>query len=163
MISAFRAGKQNSMFPSYPGGFKPYPNSRPIVDSTQKLGPDGSVSGVCDGGCQEKNIQFAYQVSSNQYFSQLAIALGRERLRETAQLVGIGAVDTPEEALLPKFFPNVLNTSNPGIAGAISPQQSTMVTGKDISLYDLGLQGMGQGYAGQMTPLQMAMLAAIPA
>jgi penicillin-binding protein 2 len=163
MISAFRAGKQNSMFPSFPGGFKPTPNSRPIVDATQKLAPDGSVSGVCDGGCQEKNIQFAYQVSSNQYFSQLAIALGRERLRETAQLVGINPVDTPQEALLQKFFPNVLNTSNPAIAGAIAPQQSTMVTGKDISLYDLGIQGMGQGYAGQMTPLQMAIIAAIPA
>jgi peptidoglycan glycosyltransferase len=163
MISAFRAGKENLMFPSYPGGFKPYPNSRPIVDSTQKLFPDGSVGGVCDGGCQEKNIQFAYQVSSNQYFSQLAIALGRERLRETALLVGINPVDTPEDALLQKFFPNVLNGSNPAINGALAPQQSTMVTGKDISLYDLGLQGMGQGYAGQMTPLQMAMIAAIPA
>ena len=163
MISAFRAGKENLMFASYPGGFKPYPNSRPIVDSTQKLHPDGSVGGVCDGGCQEKNIQFAYQVSSNQYFSQLAIALGRERLRETALLTGINPVDTPDDALLQKFFPNVLNTSNPSIAGALSPQQSTIVTGKDISLYDLGLQGMGQGYAGQMTPFQMAMIAAIPA
>ena len=163
MISAFRAGKQDLMFPSYPGGFKPYPNSRPIVDSTQKLGADGSVGGVCDGGCQEKNIQFAYQVSSNQYFSQLAIALGRERLRETAMLVGINPVDSPEDALLQKFFPNVLNTSVPAIAGAIAPQQATMVTGKDISLYDLGIQGMGQGYAGQMTPFQMALIAAIPA
>ena len=163
MISAFRAGKQDSLFASYPGGFKPTPNSRPIVDATQKLGPDGSVAGACDGGCQEKNIQFAYQVSSNQYFSQLAIALGRERLRETAMLVGINPVDTPDEALLQKFFPNVLNTSNPSIAGALAPQQSTIVTGKDISLYDLGLQGMGQGYAGQMTPFQMAMLASIPA
>jgi len=163
MISAFRAGKQDSMFPSYPGGFKPTPNSRPIVDATQKLGDDGSVGGACDGGCQEKNIQFAYQVSSNQYFAQLAISLGRERLRETALLVGINPVDEPGEALMQKFFPNVLNTSNPSIAGSIAPQQSTIVTGKDISLYDLGLQGMGQGYAGQMTPFQMAMLASIPA
>jgi peptidoglycan glycosyltransferase len=162
MISAFRAGKQDSVFPSYPGGFKPTPNSRPIVDATQKLGDDGSVSGACDGGCQEKNIQFAYQVSSNQYFSQLAISLGRERLRETALLVGINPVDTPEEALMQKFFPNVLNTSNPSIANSIAPQQATIVTGKDISLYDLGIQGMGQGYAGQMTPFQMAMIASIP-
>lgn len=144
MISAFRAGKQNSMFPSYAEGFKPTRGSRPIVDATQKLLPDGTVTGVCDGGCEEKNIQFAYQVSSNQYFAQLAIELGRERLRETAQLLGIGAADTPEGALLPKFFPNILNTSNPAIANAIAPQQSTMVTGKDISLFDLGLEGMGQ-------------------
>ena len=163
MISAFRAGKQNAVFPSYPGGFKPTPNSRPIVDATQQLNPDGSVGGACDGGCQEKNIQFAYQVSSNQYFAQLAIDLGRERMRETAMLFGIGAADTPQEALLPKFFPNILNTSNPQIAASIAPQQSTIVTGKEISLFDLGIEGMGQGYAGQMTPFQMAMIAAVPA
>jgi len=162
MISAFRAGKQNLTFPSFEQGFRPSPNSRPIVDATQKLGPDGTVAGACDGGCQEKNIQFAYQVSSNQFFAQLAIALGRERLRETAQLIGIGTADEPEDALIPKFFPLVMNTSNAAIANALAPQQSMIVTGKGISLFDLGLEGMGQGYAGQMTPLQMAMIAAIP-
>ncbi len=163
MISAFRAGKQNLMFPSYDQGFRPSAGSRPIVDATQKLHPDGTVSGSCDGGCQEKNIQFAYQVSSNQYFAQLAIALGRDRMRETAQLIGMGTPDEPEGALVQKFFPLVLNTSNPAIANALAPQQSMLVTGKGISLFDLGLEGMGQGYAGQMTPLQMAMIAAIPA
>jgi len=163
MISAFRAGKQNSVFPSYADGFRPTRGSRPIVDATQKLQPDGTVTGVCDGGCEEKNIQFAYQVSSNQYFAQLAIELGRERLRETAMLFGIGPAETPEDALLPKFFPNILNTSNPQIAASIAPQQSTIVTGKDISLYDLGIEGMGQGYAGQMTPFQMALIASAPA
>src|SRR5690606_14559701 len=62
-----------------------------------------------------------------------------------------------------RFFPNIFNTSNPEIANALAPQQSTLVTGSDISLYDLGIEGMGQGYAGQMTPLQMAMIAAVPA
>ena len=161
-ISAFRAGKQNSVFSSYPGGFIPSRGSRPIVDATQKLQPDGSVVGACDGGCQEKNIIFAYKVSSNQYFAQLAIELGRERLRETANVVGIAAVDDPDEALRQRFFPNIWNTSNPSIASALAPAQSTIVTGKDISLYDLGLQGMGQGYAGQMTPFQMALIASVP-
>lgn len=163
MISAFRAGKQNTAFPSYAEGFKPTRGSRPIVDATQKLQPDGSVTGVCDGGCEPKNIQFAYQVSSNQYFAQLAIELGRERLAETARLFGIAPAETPSDALIPKFFPNILNTSTPAIANAIAPQQSTMVTGKDISLYDLGIEGMGQGYAGQMTPFQMALIASAPA
>ena len=163
MISAFRAGKQNAVFPSYPGGFKTASGARPIVDATQKLHPDGSVSGVCDGGCQEKDITFAYKVSSNQYFAQLAIELGRERLRETAAIFGIGPVDSPEDALLQKFFPNILNTSTPAIAAAIAPQQSTLVVGKEISLFDIGLEGMGQGYAGQMTPFQMALIASAPA
>ncbi|CAN5387783.1 penicillin-binding protein 2 [soil metagenome] len=159
MISAFRAGKQNSVFSSFAEGFKPSKGSRPIVDATQKLGPDGTVSGACDGGCQEKDITFAYKVSSNQYFAQLAIELGRERMRETATLLGIAPVDSPEDALVQRFFPAVWNTSNPNIANAIAPQQSAIVTGKNISLFDLGLEGMGQGYAGQMTPFQMALIA----
>lgn len=161
MIAAFRAGKQNAVFSSYADGFRPMRGSRPIVDATQKLLPDGSVTGVCDGGCQEKDITFAYKVSSNQYFAQLAIELGRERLRETAGLVAMAAVDAPEDALVQRFFPNIWNTSTPNIANSIAPQQSALVTGKDISLYDLGLEGMGQGYAGQMTPFQMALIAAV--
>jgi cell division protein FtsI/penicillin-binding protein 2 len=160
LISAFRAGKQNAIFPSYAGGFKPSRNSRPIVDSSQQLGSDGSVSGACAGGCQEKNITAAYKVSSNQYFAQLAIELGRERLRETANLLGIAAVDSPADTLIQRFFPEVWNTSNPAIANSIAPQRSALVTGKEISLYDLGIEGIGQGYAGQMTPFQMALLAA---
>lgn len=162
VISAFRAGKQNAVFSSFADGFRPTRGSLPIVDSSQHRSPDGSVSGGCSGGCGEKNITTAFKVSSNQYFAQLAIALGRERIRETAQAVGISAVETPGEALMSRFFPSILNTSTPAIANALAPQQSTIVTGQDISLFDIGLEGMGQGYAGQMTPLQMAMIAAIP-
>lgn len=163
MISAFRAGKQSAVFASYPEGFRPSKGSRPIVDATQKLLPNGTVTGVCDGGCQEKDIVFAYKVSSNQYFAQLAIELGRERLKETAMLLGIAPVDSPDEALLPRFFSGIINASTPAIANALAPQQSTIVTGKGISLFDLGLEGMGQGFAGQMTPIQMAMIASVPA
>lgn len=160
VISAFRAGKQNSVFPSYAEGFRPTRGSLPIVDSSQNRSPDGTVSGACSGGCQEKDITQAFKVSSNQYFAQLAISLGRERIRETANMLGIAAVDTPGEALVPKFFPLIFNASSTAVANALAPQQSTIVTGKDISLFDIGLEGMGQGYAGQMTPLQMAMIAA---
>jgi penicillin-binding protein A len=162
VISAFRAGRQNAVFSSFADGFRPTKGSQPIVDSTQSRGPGGSVSGACSGGCEPKNITTAFKVSSNQYFAQLAIALGRERIRETALAMGIAAVDTPPEALTQGFFPDILNTSSPTIANALAPQRSTIVTGKDISLFDIGLEGMGQGYAGQMTPLQVAMIAAIP-
>ncbi|HEX7177967.1 MAG TPA: penicillin-binding transpeptidase domain-containing protein, partial [Pyrinomonadaceae bacterium] len=36
----------------------------------------------------------------------------------------------------------------------------TMVTGPKIKTFDLALEGYGQGYAGQMTPFQMALAAA---
>ena len=163
MMSAFRAGKQNVTFSSFEDGYRPVKGYRPIVDATQKFIPPDSVAGSCDGGCGEKDIALAYKVSSNQFFAQLANELGRDRLGETAGLAGIAAVETPEEATFQGFYPDILNTSNKRIAASIAPARSTMVTGNKINAFDFGLEGMGQGYAGQMTPLQMAMIASIPA
>lgn len=163
MISAFRAGRQNSVFGSFDGGYIPFKGSRPIIDATQHFIPPNTVTGSCDGGCGEKDIKFAYQVSSNQYFAQLANSLERQRLAETAKMVGISAVETPEEAGTQGYFADIWNASNKRIATALAPARSTMVTGKKITLFDLGLEGMGQGYAGQMTPFQMALIASIPA
>jgi len=155
MISAFRAGKQNTVLTSTPGGFAPFRNSRPITDA----------NGGCEPpyGCTSLNIAQAFEASSNQYFAQMAFQLGRERIRETAGAVGISAVETPEDAVRAGFFPEIWNATNPRIQSALAPQQSTIVTGKDITAYDIALEGMGQGYAGQMTPFQMALIAAIPA
>jgi penicillin-binding protein 2 len=93
----------------------------------------------------------------------MAVDLGRERIRETAGAFSILAVETPSDALQAGFSPGIWNASNSRISNALAPQQSTIVTGKDISAYDVGLEGMGQGYAGQMTPFQMALIAAAPA
>jgi hypothetical protein len=150
MISAFRAGKQNSQFTSSAGGFIPFRGSREITDA----------NGGCEPpyGCTTLNIAQAFEASSNQYFSQMAVALGRERVRETAGKFGMLAVETPEDALKLKLFPDIWNASNDQISNAIAPEQSTIVTGSKISAYDLALEGMGQGYAGQMTPFQMALV-----
>lgn len=155
MVSAFRAGKQNTRFTSLPGGFVPFRGSRAITDA----------NGGCEPpyGCVELNIAEAFEASSNQYFSRMAVELGRERIRETAGKFGILAVDEPSEALQQRFYPEIFNASNEQIANALAPQRSTIVTGRSISAYDLALEGMGQGYAGQMTPLQMALIASAPA
>ena len=150
MISAFRAGKQNQTFNSSAEGFIPYRNSRPILDA----------NGGCEApyGCSTLNIAQAFEASSNQFFAQMAVDLGRERIRETAGLFGIQAVDAPEDVFNAKFFPDIWNASNPQLKNALAPSQSVIVTGKDITAYDIGLEGMGQGYAGQMTPFQMALI-----
>ncbi|MDQ3179560.1 MAG: penicillin-binding transpeptidase domain-containing protein [Acidobacteriota bacterium] len=155
MVSAFRAGKQNTTFESLPGGFVPFRGSRSITDA----------NGGCEPpfGCTTLNILQAYEASSNQYFAQMAVELGRERITETAGAFSILAVETPEDALQGKFFPDIWNASNSRISSALAPQQSTIVTGGKISAYDIGLEGMGQGYAGQMTPFQMALIASAPA
>ena len=165
MISAFRAGKNNLMFESFPAGYFPVKGIRPIIDSTQHYDKGSkTVSGVCDGGCDSKEIKRAYTVSSNQYFAQMAVALERERLAETAKLVGIAAVDETKDAGSQGYFPDIWNVSNSRISSALAPAHSAIVTGKkSINLFDLATEGYGQGYAGQMTPFQMALIASIPA
>lgn len=164
MISAYRAGRDNLKFASYDQGYFPLKGFRPIVDSTQHYDPGSkTVSGSCDGGCDEKDIRRAYTVSSNQYFAQMAVTLGRERLKETAAAVGIAAVETPTETGTQGYFPDIWNASNKRIAGALAPAHSNIVTGSSINLFDLGTEGYGQGYASQMTPFQMALIASIPA
>ncbi len=155
MISAFRAGKQNTIFTSSPEGFIPFRGSRSITDA----------NGGCEPpyGCTTLNIAQAFEASSNQYFAQMAVELGRERIRETAGAFSILAVETPEEALQGILFADIWNTGSERIKNALAPEQSTIVTGSKISAYDIGLEGMGQGYAGQMTPFQMALIAAAPA
>jgi penicillin-binding protein A len=152
MISAFRAGRENTILTSSGGGYVPFRGSRAITDA----------NGGCEPpyGCAPLNIAQAFEASSNQYYSQMAVELGRDRFRETAGLVGIEAVEEPRDALRVGFLSDIWNASNNDIKAGIALRQSSLVTGKDISLYDLALEGMGQGYAGQMTPFQMALIAA---
>lgn len=154
MISAFRAGQQNAVLPGRPAPecYTPFRGSKPICDA----------GGSCHA-CGDVAIKEAFKVSSNQYFSQMANLLGRDRMGETAQLLGIAPTETPREALTQGFYPDILNTSNKRIANAIAPARSTIVNGKQLTAYDFGVEGMGQGLAGQMTPLQMALIAAAPA
>jgi peptidoglycan glycosyltransferase len=151
MISAFRAGKQDTLLGDLPAPdcYKPYRGSRPICDS----------GGSCEICQPQVDITNAFKVSSNQYFSHLANELGRDRMAETARLVGILPVDSAKDALDQGFFPDVWNASNRQIGAALAPARSTIVTGKELSLYDFGLEGMGQGLASQMTPFQMALIA----
>jgi cell division protein FtsI/penicillin-binding protein 2 len=153
MISAFRAGKQDFLgfdLPA-PDCYTPFKGSRPICDA----------GGSCEICSDNVPIREAFKVSSNQYFAELANFLGRERMGETARLIGISAVDKPEEALTQGYFPEIWNTSDKRIANSISPARSTIVIGKSLTLFDFGLEGMGQGLASQQTPFQMALIASV--
>jgi cell division protein FtsI/penicillin-binding protein 2 len=105
-------------------------------------------------------IAKAFEVSCNQYFAQMGVHLGPERLKRGAQLLGIGAYDTPAEALRGRMQPEIWNAGTEAVKRAMAPREATMVTGKQVTRYDLALMGYGQGYSGQMTPFQMALAAA---
>ena len=155
MISAFRAGRQDTTLPGKPAPecYTPFRGSRPICDA----------GGSCHACGDNIPIKEAFKVSSNQYFSQLANLLGHQRIGETATLLGITPVETNADAVKQGFFPEIWNASTKRIANSIAPARSTIVNGTDMTLYESGVIGMGQGGAGQMTPFQMALIAAAPA
>lgn len=155
MIGAFRNKMQNAVYTTTPGGFAPFKGSRTVTDdnrSCEYCGPTG--------------IADAFEFSSNQYFSWMAVELGSDKMRDTASVLGIEAVSDRNDALNRPFQTDIWNASNEEIKGALALRQSTIVTGKtgdSFSLYDLAIQGMGQGLAGQQTPFQMALVTAAAA
>ena len=149
MIAAFLAGEQDTEFTCSGSGYYAAPGANVIYDDA---GP-GEVHGRI-------GIDHAYEVSCNQYFAQMGVRLGPDKLKRAAQLLGIGSYDTPAEALRGRKEPELWDGSTDAVKRALAPRESTIVTGKQVTRYDLALMGYGQGYAGQMTPLQMALAAA---
>jgi len=148
MTAAFLAGEQDTEFTCSGGGYYAAPGANVIFDD----GGPGEVHGRI-------KIDHAYEVSCNQYFAQMGVKLGAERLKRAAQLLGIGAYDTPSEALRGRKLPQIWDASTDAVKRALAPREATIVTGKQVTRYDLALMGYGQGFAGQMTPLQMALAA----
>ncbi|MDT5159634.1 MAG: penicillin-binding protein [Acidobacteriota bacterium] len=148
MMAAFRNGTQGLEFNCTAGGYIAEPGAKPILDS----GGTGEVHGHI-------GIDTALEASCNQYFAQMAVKLGPERLAETARLLGIGTYATPAEATRNLKAPQLWNTSSAAVARALAPSEATIVSNPKMRTYDLALEGFGQGYAGQMTPLQMALAA----
>jgi cell division protein FtsI/penicillin-binding protein 2 len=148
MIAAFLAGYEDTEFVCSGGGYYAAPGANVIFDD----GGPGEVHGKI-------GIDTAYEVSCNQYFAQMGVKLGPEKLKQAAQLLGIGAYDTPAEALRGRKETEIWNASSDAVKRAMAPREATIVTGKQVTRYDLALMGYGQGYAGQMTPFQMAMAA----
>ncbi len=153
MIAAHRSGIQDSEFVCSGSGYYALPGAKPIFDD----GGPGEVHGLI-------GIDRAYEVSCNQYFAQMAVKLGPEKIKETAKLLGVGAYDTPEE----------LRARRRSCRRSGTPAQTPLSersrrarprwspdhwVGK-FNKFDLALEGYGQGYAGQMTPFQMALFAA---
>jgi peptidoglycan glycosyltransferase len=148
MTAAFLAGEQDTEFTCSGGGYYAAPGANVIFDD----GGPGEVHGRI-------GIDKAYEVSCNQYFAQMGVKLGAERLKRAAQLLGIGSYDTPAEALRGRKLPQIWNASSDAVKRALAPREATIVTGKQVTRYDLALMGYGQGFAGQMTPFQMALAA----
>jgi peptidoglycan glycosyltransferase len=148
MTAAFVNGMQDSVFPGTPGGYIAEPGAKPITDD----------NGSCEV-CGNMHIDQALEISSNQYFAQLAVKLGPDKLAATAKALGIGTYDDPNDLLRGRKRPDIWNASTDAVKRALAPRESTILASPKMRRYDLALEGFGQGYAGQQTPLQMAMVA----
>lgn len=150
MITAMRNHQEGAVFTGTPGGYVAEPGAKPITDD----------NGSCEPKiCGPMEMPVAYEQSSNQYFAQMAVHLGPKAIQETARLVGIGAYDNVGDLLRGRQEDDIINGSNRAVRAALAPREATMLTDPKMRPFDLALEGYGQGYAGQMTPLQMALLA----
>jgi cell division protein FtsI/penicillin-binding protein 2 len=149
MLAAFNNGLQGEKFNCSGAGFYAERGARPIFDA----GGTGEVHGSI-------GIDTALEVSCNQYFAQMAIKLGPERMAEAFRALGMTPVGSPQEALGGGRQQEIWNASTPAVARALAPVTSTVALYRGERPYDLGLIGFGQGYAGQMTPFEMALVAA---
>jgi membrane peptidoglycan carboxypeptidase len=146
MTAAYLNNMQDSVFSGTPGGYIAPGGGKPITDD----------NGSCEV-CGPMHMDVALEISSNQYFAQLAVKLGPERLGSVARMLGIGTYTDPADLLRGRKRPDIWNVSSPAVARALAPRESTILASTKMRPYDLALEGFGQGYAGQMTPLQMAM------
>jgi hypothetical protein len=149
MLAAFNHGLQNEKFNCTAAGFYAERGAKVILDS----GGTGEVHGNI-------GVDTALEVSCNQYFAQMAIKLGPERLAESLRQLGMTPVGSPQEALGGGRQREIWNTGQPAVARALAPVTATVALYRGERPYDLGLIGFGQGYAGQMTPFHMALVAA---
>ncbi|CAN5767259.1 hypothetical protein BH18ACI4_BH18ACI4_19910 [soil metagenome] len=84
MTAAFVAGIEDTEFVCSGGGYYAAPGANVIYDDAGPVEVHGRIG-----------MDVAYDVSWNQYFAQWGVKLGPERLKQGAQLLGIGAYDTP--------------------------------------------------------------------
>ncbi len=104
------------------------------------------------------NLLEAYTHSCNQYFSQMGVEVERQRMGEAASRFGLRVFNTAAESIGTGSVRGLWNTDNEILSDVLAPLNSTFVTGRGITKYDLALESIGQGYV-QLTALEMAMIA----
>ncbi len=130
-------------------GWTPPGSRRPIRDDQ---GEAHGTIGLTD----------AFALSCNQYFAQLGVELDRQRLAEAADRFGFRVFSNPDDSIGSGRQENLWNTGSRVISSVLAPVNSTFVSGRTTTKYDLALEAIGQGFV-QATPLQMALVAAAAA
>ena len=144
--AAIESRLDNLTFTCRADGWTPQGSNRPIRDD------EGESHGSL-------NLEDAYTHSCNQYFAQLGVELDRQRMGDAAKHFGLKVFSNPADSIGSGRHYNLWNTENRILSSVLAPLNSTFVSGRSVTRYDLALESIGQGYV-QLTPLEMAMVAA---
>jgi cell division protein FtsI/penicillin-binding protein 2 len=144
--AALEARLDKLTFTCQSAGWTPPGSNRPIRDD------EGEAHG-------QIGLAEAFTHSCNQYFAQLGVEVDRQRLGAAAGRFGLRVFENPASSLRAGSTRNLWNTEDQILSDVLAPLNSTYVSGRRVTKYDLALESIGQGYV-QLTPIQMAMVVA---
>ena len=145
---AIENGMTNERFTCRADGFTPPGSGRPVRDY------EGEVHGTI-------GFRDAFRLSCNQYFAQLGLKLGKERLADYARRMGFASDPKDGRRLADKIW-DVAHGDQADFNFIFAPPIPRMNLSREASNYDIALESFGQGYD-DMTVFEMALLASAAA
>lgn len=146
--SALENGMEEQVFDCRRGGYLPPGARLAILDDGGENEIHGRI-GLAD----------AIRFSCNQYFAQLGVLLGYQRLARVISNFGFIVHATPQQSRDRRVDDGAWNSDDIDFVRVFNPHASRVVLGRDTTPVDLALEAIGQGYI-QATPFQMCMVAA---
>lgn len=146
--AAIDSGVTGERFTCRGEGFTPPGSSQPIRDFGHEV--HGTI-GLAD----------AFRVSCNQYFSQLGLKLGKERLASYATRLRFATLPGDKTTRSLELW-QILHGDRDRFDYVFAPPVTRMNLSSGATSYDIALQSFGQGYD-DLTVMSMALLAAVAA
>jgi|HubBroStandDraft_6_1064221.scaffolds.fasta_scaffold21768_3 peptidoglycan glycosyltransferase len=145
---AIESGMTDEKFSCRGEGFTPPGSGRPIRDF------EGEVHGTI-------GFDQAFKVSCNQYFAQLGLKLGKERMANYARRLGF-AISPEDDRLRARDLWQTGHGDPADFNFIFAPPIGRMDLSHAATSYDVALESFGQGYD-DMTVFKMALIAAAAA
>jgi penicillin-binding protein A len=146
--AAIDSGVTGERFTCRGEGFTPPGSSQPIRDF------GGEVHGTL-------GLADAFRVSCNQYFSQLGLKLGKQRLASYATRLRFATSPSDKTTRSLELW-QILHGDQDRFDYVFAPPVTRMNLSSKATSYDVALQSFGQGYD-DLTVMSMALLAAVAA
>jgi peptidoglycan glycosyltransferase len=137
-----------------------------FVCKSEGFVPPGFRNPIRDYGGEKEvhnliGLEAAFKESCNQYFVQLGLKIGRDRLASYARKLHF-AVSPDEKDRLAKGFWRIEHGSREEFDSLFSPAIHRLNYSSKADDYDVALQSMGQGSA-DLTVMEMAVIASVAA